>query len=58
VDFKEMSCEGMVWCGSRYRQVAGTCEHNIEPSASTKCGEFIYKLENYYLLKKDSTPWN
>jgi len=38
VDFEEISCKGVVWCGSRYRQVTGTCEHNIEISASTKWG--------------------
>jgi hypothetical protein len=30
-----------VWTGSRYRQVAGTCECGNEPSGFIKCGEFL-----------------
>jgi len=32
---------GMDRVGSRYGQVAGTCECGNEPSGSIKCGEFL-----------------
>jgi hypothetical protein len=36
--------------------VAGSCEHGNEPSGSIKCGDFVYQLSDYQLLKKDSAP--
>jgi hypothetical protein len=34
--------------------MAGCCEHGDEPSFSTKGGEFLEKLSDCKLLKKDS----
>jgi hypothetical protein len=36
--------------------VAGSCESGNEPSCSTKFGEFLEKLKNYLLFRKDSVP--
>jgi len=38
--------------------MAGSCERCNEPSGCIKCGEFLEVLSDYYLLKKDSSPWN
>jgi hypothetical protein len=34
--------------------VVGRCEHGNEPLGSIKGGEFLDKLSDYQLLKKDS----
>jgi hypothetical protein len=36
--------------------VVGHCEYGNELSVSIKFGEFIDKLNDYQLLKKDSAP--
>jgi hypothetical protein len=41
-----------------HRPVAGSCEHDSKPSGSTKVGEFLDYLSDYYLLRKDYTPWS
>jgi len=33
--------EGVDWCGSGQEALAGPCEHDGEPSGSTKGGEFL-----------------
>jgi hypothetical protein len=38
--------------------VAGFCERDNEPSGSIKCGEFLDKLSDYYLVKKTTAPWS
>jgi hypothetical protein len=38
--------------------VAGSCEHDHEPSGSIKEGEFLDYLSDYQLLKKDSALWS
>jgi hypothetical protein len=35
-----------------------SCENGNKYSDSTKSGEFLVKLNEYYLLKKDSAPWS
>jgi hypothetical protein len=35
----------------------GTSEHDNETSGSIKGGEFLGQMSDYWLLKKDSTPW-
>jgi hypothetical protein len=37
--------------------VAGSCEHGDEPLVSIKGKEFLDKLSDYYLVKKDFAPW-
>jgi len=44
--------------GSEYGPVAGSCEHDNEPSGSLKGGEFFDHLSNCQLFRKDSAPWN
>jgi hypothetical protein len=59
MDLQEVGCGawiGLSWL--RIGQVAGTCECGNEPSGSTKCGEFLDKLQVGELLKKDSAPWS
>ena len=42
MDLQEMGCGFMDnQGGSRYRQVAGTCECGNEPMGSIKCGEIL-----------------
>jgi hypothetical protein len=36
--------------------VAGSCEHDNEPSGSITSGEFLGKLSDRQLLKKQSAP--
>jgi hypothetical protein len=36
--------------------VVGCCEHGNEPLGSVKCGEFVHKLRNCQLFKKDCAP--
>jgi hypothetical protein len=38
--------------------VASSCEHGDEHMGSIKGGEFLDKLSDYYLLKKDSASWS
>jgi hypothetical protein len=38
--------------------VAGSCEHNNEPSGSIKDVEFVDWLSDYWPLKKDSALWS
>lgn len=38
--------------------LAECCEHHVEHTVSKKCGKYLYHLNDCYLLKKDSTPWN
>ena len=33
----------MDWSGLMHGQMAGCCEHDNEPSGSTKCGELLEK---------------
>jgi hypothetical protein len=40
------------------RTWTASCEHGNEPSGSIKGGEFLDKLSDCQLLKKDSDPWN
>jgi hypothetical protein len=40
--------------GSGQGQVEGSCECNILPPGSIKCGEFLDLLRNSQILKKDS----
>jgi hypothetical protein len=47
---------GLDASSSGERPVARTSEHGNEPSGSIKCGEFLYELNGYYLLKKGSAP--
>jgi hypothetical protein len=37
--------------------VAGSCEHDSEPSGSIRGWEFLVQLSDCHLLKKDSTPF-
>jgi hypothetical protein len=48
---------GLDSSASRYRKLAGSCEHGIGFLDSKKCGEFIKKLRNYWLHKKVYVPW-
>jgi hypothetical protein len=38
--------------------VAGSYEHDNEPSGFIKCWEFLEWLSNCWLLRKDPAPWN
>jgi hypothetical protein len=38
--------------------MAGSCGHGNEPSGSLKSGEFLELFSGYWLLNKDSAPWN
>jgi hypothetical protein len=38
--------------------VGGSCALDNEPLSSVKGGEFRDKLNKYWLLKKDPTPWS
>jgi hypothetical protein len=38
--------------------VEGPFEHGNELSGSIKCWEIFELLRNWWLLKKDSTPWS
>jgi hypothetical protein len=38
--------------------VAGFYEHRNEISVTIQGGEFLNKLSDYQLLKKDSAPWS
>jgi hypothetical protein len=38
--------------------VVPPCEHGNEPSDPIKGGEFLDKLSDYQVLKKDSAPWS
>jgi hypothetical protein len=40
----------------RASELAGSCEHNNEPSGSIKGGELVDWLGDCWLLKKDSAP--
>jgi hypothetical protein len=44
--------------GSVQGPVAGCCEHGNEPSGSIKGREFLDKLSDCQLLKKDSAPFS
>jgi hypothetical protein len=37
--------------------MAGSCENGNETSGSIKLWEFLEKLTNYQLVKKDSAVW-
>jgi hypothetical protein len=53
-------CNGKLWTGLNWLRIGtpivGSCEHGNEPSSSVKGGEFLNKLSDCWLLKKDSTP--
>jgi hypothetical protein len=36
----------------------GSCEHGNEPSGSIKLWEILEQLSDWWLLKKDPTPWS
>jgi len=38
--------------------VAGSCEHDNEPSGSIKGGELLEQLNEYQLLKNGSSLWS
>jgi hypothetical protein len=38
--------------------VAGSCEHGNELLGPIKHGEFLDKLSDYRLSKKNSNPWS
>jgi hypothetical protein len=38
--------------------MAGSCEHGNEPSSTVKGGEFLDKLGDCQLLKKDVASWS
>jgi hypothetical protein len=38
--------------------VADSCDHGAWSSGSTKGGEFLYQLNDYQPLKKESAPWS
>jgi hypothetical protein len=42
----------------KIRASGGPCEHGNEPSGYMKGGEFLDRLSDYYLLKKDLAPWS
>jgi hypothetical protein len=42
--------------GSRWKIVAGPCEHDNEPMGSKKCRKFLEELSNYQLHNKNSSP--
>jgi hypothetical protein len=44
--------------GSGWGQVLGACECGNEPSAYIKCGEFLYLLKTFWLLRKESAAWS
>jgi hypothetical protein len=50
---KEIGC-GLKSFGSTYSSEAGCCEHSNYISGSIKGGEFLNRLSDCYLLKKDS----
>jgi hypothetical protein len=56
MDFKEMACYGLDWCGWGWGPVESSCEHGDEPLGSIKCWEVLGWLQNWQLLKKDSAP--
>jgi hypothetical protein len=33
-------------------------EHSSEASGHTECGEFLYRLSDYCLFERNSTPWS
>jgi hypothetical protein len=49
---------GLDASGSGYGPVAGFCEHRNESSGSTEGGEFLDKLSDCQLLKKDYSQWS
>jgi hypothetical protein len=55
-DHREIGQEGVEWMHLAQKgPVAGSREDGNESSSSVKGGEFLDKLNNYKLLKKDST---
>jgi hypothetical protein len=42
---------------SEQRQLAVGYEHGNEPSDFIKCGEFLYHLRKFWVLRKNSAPW-
>ena len=57
MDLKETGWKGL-GCSpvASEGQVAGSCDHDNEYSTHTQTGEFLNKLRNYVLLKKDYVP--
>jgi hypothetical protein len=51
------SC-GLDASGVEQGNVAGSCEHDNEPSGSIKGGQLLDQLSDCWLLKKDSAPWS
>jgi hypothetical protein len=48
-----MEC-GLDSSGLKWRQVAGSCEHDNEPSGSVRHWEFLEWMSNCWLFRKDS----
>jgi hypothetical protein len=48
---------GLNSAGSEQGSVAACYEHGNEPSGSIKGKECFDQLSDYWLLKKDSSPW-
>jgi hypothetical protein len=38
--------------------MAGSFEHGNESSSSVKGGEFLDRVRNYQIARKNSAPWN
>jgi hypothetical protein len=59
LNFKKKDVErGQIDLVQDREQLADCSQHGNVPSVSTKCGEFLYSLWNYQILKKLSAPWS
>jgi hypothetical protein len=47
---------GLNASGSGQGSVVGCCEHGDEPPGSVKGGKFLDKLNDCWLLRKDTSP--
>jgi hypothetical protein len=48
----------MGWTGPGQGPVAGSCGHSDKSLGSIKDRQFTEMLNNYQLLKEDSSPWS
>jgi len=59
IDLKAVECKGVEWNNfPRHRVKREAVVKGSEHSGSIKFGEFLEKLSNYQLLKKDSPSLN
>jgi hypothetical protein len=54
----DLKWDGVVWTGSGYESVEGSCENGNELSGYLICWEILEGLSDWRLLKKCSGPWS